>query len=621
MSNLFEELSKLASELDELGHLEIADQVDDISAIMTDVDVASGQHVPAGDVQWSLPTVGAKLNKGAMGLNDIHIGDAPYEHTVDEDDQVDTQLFSGDDPGFAMPPINRKYNEADDLGNQLEELEAGLRKFKLSKYANRVNKLKTKVALVGPVSVGLMGAGAIGGATALGYYAFAEENPNDPRVQQLKKYAREFKTLGITKEDLDRLVSRTDSPQSIVQEVPNIPEDKKSDITFKLGKYLQIATRLSEIQNANPDDDRKAQLLTRLVGYWGVRPEWLTSYTASSNNGQSPKNLQEIWNFVVETKGHNISLFPRFMDLMDEWYRNYSGNGGIPVGVGSNLSPDPGSDTEPRASGPVGRGSSAGSRRQVLSDSVKALQTALGISPTGAWEPDTNPAWAKFVEDEAKPYLEANPIEGLDPANLIADWRIPAPKLGLEPTVPGMTAFVNKVKAAGESTEEGVSETPETPTSPEEAAGEINPATADEVRKVLLMLQNAKVPHLAEDPYGVAQTLGGGTSRRRSRRYVRQLSKLYPEDGNDTSKVASHMVDKYQDSIQAELQKAKTMHEEHPSAGAYTETERTAHLSAIVYTLLQREWGDMSGAGKDRRSERRERREDARGRRRLNRER
>ena len=100
MSRILEALAKLASDLDGIEAIEYADQVDNISSIMTGADVASGQHMPAGDSQWSLPSVGVNMSKDAMGLTDVPIGDAPYANRegIPEDD-MDTQLFSGDEEG------------------------------------------------------------------------------------------------------------------------------------------------------------------------------------------------------------------------------------------------------------------------------------------------------------------------------------------------------------------------------------------------------------------------------------------------------------------------------------------------------------------------------------------
>lgn len=573
MSRILNILAKLASDLDELEAVEFADQVDDISAVMTGVDVASGQHMPAGDTQWSLPSVGVNMSKDAMGLNDIPIGDAPYANRegVPEDD-IDTQFLGGDEEGVSMPTINDKYQMDLKMDDHLDSLEAFFFDQGLRKRAFSIHMLRRMAAefdagiewwnFLVPYMVPMKLGGELRNYTLLSIYEWASSNPEvQTELERLYSEIREDREiltgLNLTDADLDAVRDGTKEIETlIVERRVHASNFRKAQIAGN--RYKANIARVKQIASAAPD------------------------LRTSEQDTGTPDTRQ------------------------------------------------------PSASGPrTGRPDTPGPQRgsgQSGSSALAELQTRLNVTSDGIWGDITSGAWESFIDATALPFLRESGQEPTDTdiSNMKTNWGAAAGQLGYAASYQGMVDFFDAV-SSGEGEAPETPETPETPEAPEAPgepeAPETAPVSEDEIKQILLGLAQNKVDHMMEaagkDP---EVSLGRGYSMRRTKRYIRHLDKLVEGDGDAYAKVAQLLAEEYGDELTQTLVDAEAYHKERTEADdqhaePWDESHRQGHLVSKVYELLQRVWGDLNSeagrGGRDRRSERRQKRQDNRGRRRL----
>jgi len=619
MSSIFEELSKLASDLDELGHIEIADQVDDISAITTEVDVASGQHMPAGDAQWTVPTVGADLSKGAMG---IPIGDAPYANRMGiPSDDMEKQFFSGEGP-VSLPPANDSDDD-EDMSESLAKLEKSLKLVGLASEAQKVRLLRvaqtqyTNIVGTDPDDYGqaLETEGhwytRKGEMTNERWFAIIKELDIPLELDDKGQMEALYDEVALKKMATSITMKFDHEYDRLFDELKVIYESFKVTASQWAAKesWPDYIDEWSEVNLFNPATFDKAEYESSIKA----------AAEADGKSGGGANSMAQMAEKIAK-KTQDMNNTKATLPVMIEWlagmYNMASGEfteGGEPTRR---------TQTQPVASGPredTGESGSSG---------VRAVQEALGgIDVDGIWGDETQGAWNDFVDTEAAPYLTEQGSE-VDPEAIKTDWASVADSLDATADYQGMAAFVLAIRQGAEA---GEAELDEVDTDlpgeedVEEEAVEVE-LTEDDLRRILLQLSEEKIPHFAEgeDPVGEAlkqeKALGGGIARRRVNRYIRHLAKTIEGEGSDLDKVARDLMSRADvaDSIRNQLGSARSFHEEKAPDVPYTAKHRTEHLQFIVYIILQREWGELSG-GKGRRSERRERRERSRGRRRLDR--
>jgi hypothetical protein len=656
MPSILEILTKLASDLDEMEALEYADQVDDISAIMTGVDVSSGQHMPSGDTQWSLPSVGVNMSKDAMGLNDIPIGDAPYANRMGiPEDDMDKQFLGGEEEGVAMPPINDKYEMGLELDDHLDSLEAALFDMGLRKEAKEVYIIRTAITDEDPkirelknLARELNGYGVtdemlqriLDGDLKLDraivesrvhaskyvdvqsalkrYVALApevakltgERKPDrreDPKIRELKNLARELNGYGVTDEMLQRILDG-DLKLDLAIVESRVHASKYVDVQSALKRYVALA--------GERKPDRREELFNILVHQYHVPTDWLSNYDNATTHGVAPKSILGMWDIVKKRDdGLKDSKSEEFVKLMTEWYSRY-GRGGSPL-------------DEPSASGP--RSGRPDTREpQAKSNGLIELQTRLNVNQDGFWGDITRAAWEAFIDDPAVPYLKSKDQELTteDIQSMKGDWGTAGPQLGYDASYGGMVDFFDAVSPADANAPDqpapaATGEAPPT-NEPPDVPGDVAPVASDEIRTALLYLSQNKVPHQMEaaglDP---EKSLGGGYSKRRTNRYMRHLDKLMEGEGDAYTKVAEYLTENYSEELTKILAEAQEFHESEDNGQStpWGDGHRYEHLISKVYELLQRAWGDLSGeagkGGRDRRSERMQNRQENRGRRRL----
>lgn len=631
MSRILEILSKLASDLDELEALEYADQVDDISSIMTGTDVASGQHMPAGDTQWSLPSVGVNMSKDAMGLNDIPIGDAPYANRegIPEDD-MDTQLLGGEEEGVAMPPINDKYEMNLEMDDHLDSLEAFLFDNDLRKYAKRVFELRSfaqdqRQALVQAF-------------TKLVDKVDTQQGVNDQAKDAFRSAMHSY--IWKTNDDEGRIEEHIKRLMfTHIFTGDNEMSGRVYNVHYSsiVRDVAQKAFAFGQMRGPSVDSgaSRKEQLFHILVHRYHIPHAWLTDYTRYNQHGKAPNTIPEMWATVQNTPGNEIpdNHSARWGELMVEWYDNYA-EGGKPPGQGRGS----GDDDRPSASGPRGESGrpDPGTSGETVYAGLKPLQQAMGTPnpPDGLWSSSSQP-WADFIDQKAVPYLDSKGANA-DADAMKTDWGSVADSLGQTADWDGMLNFYNTVMAAqpGDPQEPEPAQ-PGEPQEPGDDEGDgqadQSPVTAsvNDVKRALLFLSQNKQDHEVEGAGKEAvKSLGGGYSMRRTNRYLRHLDKLIEGDGTPYDKVAQYLIENYSDEMNSTLAEAKAFHDEHEAdQGEWGEKHQFEHLISKVYELLQMVWGDLNaeegtgqGRRRDRRSERRQRRQDQRGRRRLDRQ-
>ena len=571
-------LAKLATELDENGYLDWADQIDDIENITTDVDVASGQHMPAGDAQWTHPTVCASLSKKSMGLMDVPIGDLDYANRQGiPDDDMDKQLFSGEEDGVSMPPINRKYHEVDDMEIPLKKLEEYFKSHGLYKQAKDISAIRI-ANLGGPITTGgtagtVAGAsaGTVGGltiGTALGVL-FPPLLPVSTVLGSV---------IGAFSGGIAGKYTGEEIQAKIKKYLDDRPPQKE--------ELMRVTNRLREIRN------------TLITKYKLTEPE-IESIIAGRVNVNSlisskfpGKDEKELVALISEYD----KLVKRFTQIISEGLKEETSSDSKGISEG-----------EPVSTGRIEESSPAKTRGN---NSVAKLQKLIGVTSDGIWGPETSEAWNKFINNNKDEILKEFPEADLEATK--NNWPAVAKFYKLTPDAIGILQFA---QAIVNTSAEAPAVTPEAVT-PEETPA----ITSDEVLKALTMLSTSDEPHMSEGNGKTVKSLDGVISNRRTNRYIRHLGKVADGDGNDIQNVANLMVSRYGDAMQAELQTAKKTHEA-TDMPDYNAKHRADHLNYIVYKYLQRAWGALSknpeSSRRDERAARRERKQENRGQRRL----